>query len=101
LGQENTASEEFEIWLKTKFIKQVWIGGHNFKATRTSDIMIDGALFTESEAKLLCQKLTSKNPISQLNGALLIWERNGTLVKILFVIALLSLLVVFIIVRGE
>jgi hypothetical protein len=43
--------------------------------------------------------LTSKNPLKVLNGKFLIWERNGTLIKILQVTAVIALIIVFIVVR--
>lgn len=99
MNQEKNVTEDFEIWLKTKFVDQVWIGGHRFKGTKTSDIDIDGALFTEIEAMQLYKMLYSNNPLIRLKGSLLIWGRNGILVKLFLVIALLMLLIVFVIVR--
>lgn len=99
MTQERGGMAEFELWLKTKFIDQIWIGGHRFKGTKTSDIDVDGALFTEAEAKQLYQMLTSSNPLTRLNGSFVIWERNGMIVKLFLGVALLMLLIVFIIVR--
>jgi hypothetical protein len=99
MNQEKTKAEEFELWLKIKFIDHIWIGGHRFKGTKTSDIDVDGALFTETDAKQLYQMLSSNNPLTRLNGSLLIWEKNGILVKLFLVIALLMFLMVFVIVR--
>lgn len=99
MSQEKGGMTEFELWLKTKFVEHIWIGGHRFAGTKTSDIDVDGALFTESEAKHLYQMLSSSNPLPRLNGSLIIWERNGTVVKLFLVLALLMLLIVFVIVR--
>jgi hypothetical protein len=43
--------------------------------------------------------LTSRNPLRVLGGKFLIWERNGTLIKILQVTAIITLIIVFIVVR--
>jgi len=91
--------EEFEIWLTTKFVEYVWIGGHRFRETKTSDIDVDDVLFTEAEARQLYAMLSSKNPLTRLSGSLLIWGRNGIMVKVFLFVALLMLLIVFIIVR--
>ena len=99
MNQEKGGMAEFELWLKTKFIDHIWIGGHRFKGTKTNDIDVDGALFTEGEARQLYQMLSSSNPITRLNGSFVIWGRNGTVVKLFLVVALLMLLIVFVIVR--
>lgn len=98
-NQEKGGMAEFELWLKTKFIDHIWIGGHRFKGTKTNDVDVDGALFTEAEAKQLYVMLSSPNPLTRLNGSFVIWERNGTIVKLFLGIALLMLLLVFVIVR--
>ena len=96
---QEAENEEFEIWLKTKFVDHIWISGHRFRGTKTSDIDIDEALFTEAEAKILYDMLSSNNPLRQLNGSLIIWGRNGILIKFFLVVVLLMLLIVFVIVR--
>lgn len=90
---------EFELWLRTKFVDQIWVGGHRFKKTPTTDIDVDGALLSEIEAKQLYSMLTSRNPLRKLNGSILVWERNGIFVAIFVIIALLMLLILYVIVR--
>lgn len=99
MGQENRGMTEFELWLKTKFVEQIWVGGHRFKATPTSDVEIDGTLFTEEESKQLYQMLASRNPLTRLNASFLVWERNGVLVGLFLVVAVIMLLIVFVVVR--
>jgi len=91
--------EDFEVWLKTRFVDQVWIGGHNFRATKEGALEVDGRSYTEEEARLLYLMLTSRDPLRVLSGKFLIWERNGTLIKILQVTAVITLIIVFIVVR--
>ena len=97
--QEKPEIEDFELWLKTRFIDQVWIKGHKFRITKKGNLEIDGRLYTVDEARYLYGLLISKNPLDVLNGKLLIWERNGTLIKIFQIIAVIALLIIFIIVR--
>ena len=99
MHQENPQSEDFEVWLKTRFIDEVWINGHKFRITKKGELEIDGRIYTVEEARYLYKMLTSKNPFEIINGKLLIWERNGTLIKILQVIAVIALIIVFVIVR--
>jgi hypothetical protein len=99
MNQEKAELEDFELWLKTRFVDQVWIGGHSFRITKKGVLEVDGKLYTEEEARLLYPMLTSKNPLKVLNGKFLIWERNGTLIKILQVTAVIALIIVFIVVR--
>jgi hypothetical protein len=96
---QEAENEEFEIWLKTKFVDYVWISGHKFRRTKTSDIDVDEAPFTEAEAKILYSMLSSNNPLKQLNGSLIIWGRNGILIKFFLVVVILMLLIAFVILR--
>jgi len=96
---QKTTEEEFDLWLKTKFIESFWTRGHRFEKTGTEDIRIDNALFSKEEAIQLFRMLTSRNPFTRLNATLAIWERNGTLLKLLLITAFLLLLLVYIRVR--
>ena len=99
MKHEEAELEDFEIWLKTRFVDQVWIGGHSFRATNDGALEVDGRHYTEEEAGLLYLMLISRNPLRVLGGKFLIWERNGTLIKILQVTAIITLIIVFIVVR--
>jgi len=91
--------EEFDVWLKTRFADRLRIGGHRFEKAARGEIMIDGGAFTEEEARLLFQMLTSRNPLERINAAIIIWDRNGTLVKIVVALAILALILVYFWVR--
>jgi len=91
--------EEFDLWLRTKFTESFWMGWHRFEKTETGDVQVDRAPFSAEEARQLFLMLSSRNPITRLNATLIVWDRNGTLVKALLIAALLLLLLVFIRIR--
>lgn len=99
MTKERAELEDFEIWLKTKFVDQVWISGHSFRTTEENTFEVDGSPYTEEEIRLLYLMLKSRNPLRALRGNLLIWERNGTLITILKVITIIALIIIFIVVR--
>ncbi|RLI37301.1 hypothetical protein DRO55_01650 [Candidatus Bathyarchaeota archaeon] len=99
-GRRNEAIlEEFDLWLKTAFIEEFRFMGHTFKRVGRNEVLIDGGLFTEKEVRQILQMLTSRNPIDRLNATMIIWERNGTLIKVLIFLALVALIVIYIYVR--
>ena len=79
--------EEFDLWLRTKFTESFWMGGHRFEKTETGDVKVDRAPFSVEEARQLFLMLSSRNPLTRLNATLIIWDRNGTLVKVLLIAA--------------
>lgn len=91
--------EEFSLWLKTKFTDYFWIRGHRFDKAEGNRVKIDNGLFTREEAVEIFSMLTSKNPINRWNATLLIWERNGTLLKVLVVGSFILLILVFVMTR--
>ena len=93
--QRERLCEEFDLWLRTRFTESIWVRGHRFERTPTGDILVGDALFSEEEAKQLFRMLTSRNPITRLNATLIIWDRNGVLVKLLLAAAFLLLVLVY------
>jgi len=91
--------EEFDLWLRTKFTDVFWFRGHKFEKTEGEDILIDGGLFTRGEAKELFKMLNSRNPFTRLNATVIIWERNGFLIKIIIILATLALILIYLKVR--
>lgn len=91
--------EDFDLWLKTKFTDVFWLKGHKFEKTKGEDVLIDGGFFTKEEAKELFRMLTSRNPFTKFNATILIWERNGVLIKIMIVLALVTLTLIYLKVR--
>ncbi len=94
--KKEVLSEEFDLWLRTRFADRIWIQGHLFEKRLGGGILIDGGLFTVDEAKTVFQMLTSRNPLDKLNANIIIWDRNGTLVKILVVLAVIALIIVYV-----
>ena len=91
--------EDFELWLKTRFTNAFWFKGHRFEKAEDEGVIIDGGYFTEEEAKQVFKMLNSRNPFAKLNATLLIWERNGFLLKILITLSIIVLILVYIRVR--
>ena len=91
--------EDFELWLKTRFTNAFWFKGHKFEKTEGEDILIDVGLFAREEARDLLEMLSSKNPLTRFNATVIIWERNGFLIKILVLLAFIALVLIYIRVR--
>ena len=91
--------EEFDLWLRTKFTDTFWFKGHKFEKTEGEDILIDGGLFAREEARDLFEMLNSKNPLTRFNATVIIWERNGFLIKILVLLAFIALVLIYIRIR--
>jgi len=89
-------SEDFDLWLRVKFTDEFWLRGHRFEKTKNEEVLVDGGVFTKNEAKHLFKLIISRNPLDRLNATLLMWERNGALIKILIILALLMLILVYI-----
>jgi hypothetical protein len=84
------SKEEFQMWFKTHSRFPLAIKGHSFAISRDGLVKIDGGKFVYEEALQLVMMLNSKNPLSQVNATVVIWERNGVLRFI--VIALLVII---------
>jgi len=91
--------EEFNLWLRTKFTEVFWFKGHKFEKTDGEDILIDGGFFTREEAKEIFKMLNSRNPFTRLNATIMIWERNGFLMKIAAILATVALVLIYLKVR--
>lgn len=89
--------DEFELWLRSKFTVAFYFKGHRFERTASGAVLVDNGLFQEPEARALFQMLSSTNPVTRLNATVAIWERNGTLLKLLLAAA--SLLLIFVLIR--
>lgn len=73
------------------------IKGHTFTVSRDGLVRVDGGKFIYEEALRLVEMLNSRNPFTQLNASLIIWERNGVLrflVVALLVIIAVAVLVI-------
>jgi hypothetical protein len=85
------SKEQFQSWFKTGSRFPIAIKGHTFSISRDGLVRVDGGKFIYEEALQLVGMLSSKNPFTQLNATMIIWERNGVLrfvvVALLIVVA--------------
>jgi hypothetical protein len=88
-------SEDFDLWLKTKFTDTFWLTGHKFEKTRNENVRVDSGLFAKEEAKELFRMLISQNPFTRFNATIVIWERNGILTKIMIALSLIALILLY------
>lgn len=91
--------EDYDLWLRTKFTDVFWFKGHKFEKTKGEGVLVDGGLFTKEEAKELFRTLNSRNPFAKFNATILIWERNGFLIKIIITLAFVALVLIYFKVR--
>lgn len=91
--------EDFDLWLKTKFTDVFWFKGHKFEKTPGEDILVDNGLFKKGEAKELFGMLNAGNPFTRFNATILIWERNGFLVKMIVILSFIALILIYFKVR--
>ena len=91
------SKEEFQSWFKTGSRFPLAIKGHTFSLSRDGLVRVDGGKFIYEEALQLVKMLNSRNPLTQLNASLIIWERNGVLrflVLALLVIVVAAVLII-------
>jgi hypothetical protein len=73
------SNEEFQMWFKAGSRFPLGIKGHTFALSRDGLVKVDGGKFVYEEASQLVRMLHSRNPFTQMNATMVIWERNGTL----------------------
>lgn len=73
------SKEDFRTWFRTGSRLPLAVKGHTFSLSRDGLVVVDGGKFVYEEAMQLVMMLTSKNPFTQINATMVIWERNGTL----------------------
>jgi hypothetical protein len=91
------SKEEFQMWFKTGSRFPLAIKGHTFAISREGLVKVDGGRFIYEEALQLVAMLNSRNPFTQINATMVIWERNGALrfiVVALLVIVAAAVLVI-------
>src|SRR2546428_13769155 len=81
------SKEEFQRWFKSGSTLPLAVKGHTFSLGRDDIVKVDGGKFVYEEALQLVIMLNSRNPLSQLNASVLIWERNGVLRLIVLALA--------------
>jgi len=95
MSKEELLSEDFDLWLKTKFTDTFWLKGHKFEKTSNENVLVDGGLFTKEEVKEFFRMLTSQNPFTRFNATIVIWEQNNVLIKIMIALTLITLTLVY------
>jgi hypothetical protein len=73
------SKEEFQMWFRTGSRFPLAIKGHSFSLSKDGLVRVDGGKFVYEEALQLVMMLNSKNPFTQWNATMVIWERNGIL----------------------
>lgn len=90
---------QLERWIRTGSPDTIYIEGHRFELTRQGEVLIDQGKFQRDEAHSVGRMLISRNPFSRFTAELVIWGRNGRLLVVMLMIAILMLAVVLIRVR--
>ncbi len=83
------------VCLLTALALAAGCGGGSDTGEVTGTVKVDGGKFVYEEALELVSLLNSRNPLSQVNANVLIWERNGSLR--LVVLALFAIIAVVVI----
>jgi hypothetical protein len=90
------SEEQFSEWLNKRSRLPLAVRGHSFVIKGENVIVVDGGKFVYEEALNLVRMLNSRNPFSQINASVMIWERNGTLRYIVLgLIAIILVAVIF------
>jgi hypothetical protein len=93
------SKEEFQRWFKSGSTLPLAVKGHTFSLGRDDIVKVDGGKFVYEEALQLVIMLNSRNPVSQLNASVLIWERNGVLRLIVLALAVIIVVAVIALAR--
>ena len=92
--------QDFESWIRSNYNPgPFYISGHRFEKSSNGLIVIDKAVFDLEEAVDVGHMLFSINPVSRLSAQVAIWEKNGSLVKGVLVVAIILLILVILFLR--
>jgi hypothetical protein len=89
------SEDQFREWVKGGSSLPLAVKGHTFVLKGDNMIRVDGGKFLYEDALELVKLLNSRSPFDQINGALMIAERNGALR--LAVLALVAVIIVVVI----
>lgn len=96
----SSSQERFRAWVRSKsIVGAYYIRNHRFEKNSGGTITVDKGSFELEEAEEIAEMLLSQNPMSQLSAQVAIWEKNGGLLKMVLVGAIILLILVVIIVR--
>ena len=73
------SEEQFREWANRRSRLPLAVRGHSFLLKSDDIVIVDGGRFFYEEALELVRMLNSRNPVSQINASVMIWERNGVL----------------------
>ncbi len=73
------SEEQFTEWVNRRSRFPLAVRGHSLVMKGDNMILIDKGQFVYEEALQVVRMLNSKNPVTQINANLMIWERNGML----------------------
>jgi hypothetical protein len=73
------SEEQFTQWVNRRSRFPLAVRGHSLVMKGDNLILIDRGQFVYEEALHVVRMLNSRNPATQINANLMIWERNGTL----------------------
>jgi hypothetical protein len=95
-----SSEERFRSWVRSQSARAAYfIRTHKFEKRSDGTISIDNGSFELEEAEEIAQMLLSANPVSHLGAQVAIWEKNGSLLKLVLVGAIILLILVVLIVR--
>lgn len=95
-----TRLEDFKTWIASRDPGPFYIGNHRFEKKPAGTVLVDKGEFELEEAEEVGTMLLSTNPMNRLTAETAIWEKNGTLIKVVLVGVIILLgLVIFIISR--
>jgi hypothetical protein len=91
---------DFDYWIRSREMNRpFYVAGHRFDKTPTGAIVIDKGIFELEEAIDVGHMLLSINPVARFSAQIAIWEKNGTLVKLVLIVAVLLLVIVILFLR--
>jgi len=90
---------QLENWVRTGSPGMIYVEGHRFEFTKLGEVLIDQGKFQKDEAYSVGRMLISRNPFSRFTAELVIWGRNGRLLMVVLMVAMLLLAIVLIRVR--
>jgi len=98
-GSSASTAAQLENWVRTGSPDVIYVEGHKFDLTRWGEVLIDQGRFEKDEAYHVGRMLISGNPFSRFTAELVIWGRNGRLLTLVLIIAMLLLAIVLFRVR--
>jgi hypothetical protein len=93
------SEEQFREWVNKRSRLPLAVRGHSLLIRGDNIIMVDGGKFVYEEALQLVRMLNSRNPFTQINASVMIWERNGTIRFIVLGLIAVILAVVLLLAR--